>query len=102
MIVVSDSGPLIALSKLSLLSLLHELFAEIVIPMEVWMEVVERGKGKPGSDVVEKAGFSANKKIPDLRKAAGRIRKSLGVVSINRGKDKIWLLRVSPMKAHRS
>jgi predicted nucleic acid-binding protein len=66
MIVVSDSGPLIALSKLSLLSLLHELFAEIVIPMEVWREVVERGKGKPGSDVVEKAGWVNVKEVNDL------------------------------------
>ena len=66
MIVVSDSGPLIALSKLSLLSLLHELFAEIVIPMEVWREVVERGKGKHGSDVVEKAEWVNVKEVNDL------------------------------------
>jgi len=43
MIIVSDSGPLIALSKLNLLFILQEFFDEIVIPKEVWREVVERG-----------------------------------------------------------
>lgn len=55
MIIVSDSGPLIALSKLNLLFILQEFFEEIVIPKEVWREVVERGKGKAGSEVIEKA-----------------------------------------------
>ena len=47
MIVVSDSGPLIALSRLGMLPILQELFGEIVIPEEVRKEVVEKGKGKP-------------------------------------------------------
>ena len=41
MIVVSDSGPLIALSRLGMLPILQELFGEIVIPEEVRKEVVE-------------------------------------------------------------
>ena len=53
MIVVSDSGPLIALSRLGMLHVLQELFGEIVIPEEVRREVVEKGKGKPGSDIIE-------------------------------------------------
>ena len=55
MIIVSNSGPLIALSKLNLLFILQDLFGEIVIPAEVWKEVVERGKGKAGSEAIEKA-----------------------------------------------
>ena len=55
MIIVSYSGPLIALSKLNLLFILQDLFGEIVIPAEVWKEVVERGKGKAGSEAIEKA-----------------------------------------------
>jgi predicted nucleic acid-binding protein len=55
MIIVSDSGPLIALSKLNLLFILQELFGEIFIPAEVWKEVVERGKGKAGSEAIKKA-----------------------------------------------
>jgi len=55
MIIVSNSGPLIALSKLNLLFILQDLFGEIVIPAEVWKEVVERGKGKAGSEAIEEA-----------------------------------------------
>ena len=55
MIIVSNSGPLIALSKLNLLFILQDLFGGIVIPAEVWKEVVERGKGKAGSEAIEKA-----------------------------------------------
>ncbi|WP_246112250.1 hypothetical protein [Thermococcus aciditolerans] len=55
MIVVSDSGPLIALAKVRKLNILNELFGEVIIPRAVWVEVVERGKGKPGSEDVESA-----------------------------------------------
>ncbi|MEA2032194.1 MAG: DUF3368 domain-containing protein [Euryarchaeota archaeon] len=65
MIIVSDSGPLIALSKLNLLFILQELFGEIVIPLEVWKEVVERGKGKAGSEAVEKAKWIKVQEVRD-------------------------------------
>ncbi|BAD84401.1 predicted nucleic acid-binding protein, containing PIN domain [Thermococcus kodakarensis KOD1] len=55
MIVVSDSGPLIALAKIEKLELLRELFGEIVIPRAVWAEVVEKGRGRPGSREVSEA-----------------------------------------------
>ncbi|ADT85041.1 DUF3368 domain-containing protein [Thermococcus barophilus] len=57
MIVVSDSGPLIALAKIGKLNVLMELFGQITIPRAVWIEVVERGKGKPGSDEVKNANW---------------------------------------------
>ena len=66
MIVVSNAGPLIALSKLGLLSVLQDLFGEIIVPEEVWNEVVERGKGKPGSDLIKKAKWIHVKKIEEL------------------------------------
>lgn len=42
--VVSNSSPLIYLSKLGKLELLRKLFREILIPKEVFNEVVSRGK----------------------------------------------------------
>jgi predicted nucleic acid-binding protein len=43
MVVVSNSTPLIALSKIGLFYLLEEYFGEVVIPNEVYEEVVTRG-----------------------------------------------------------
>jgi predicted nucleic acid-binding protein len=57
MIVVSDSGPLIALAKIGKLELLRELFGEIITPRAVWIEVVEKGRGRPGSREVSEAGW---------------------------------------------
>ncbi len=57
MIVVSNSGPLIALAKLGLLFIPKDFFGEVFIPEEVWKEVVERGKGKPGADDVKRSNW---------------------------------------------
>ncbi len=57
---------MITLSRLSLLSTLQELFGEIVIQEEVRREVVERGKGKQGSDIVDKAEWVKVEKVEDL------------------------------------
>ena len=65
MIVVSDSGPLIALAKASLLNLLKELFGEIKVPRAVWVEVVERGRGKPGSEEVARARWIEMRDVSD-------------------------------------
>ncbi len=43
MVVVSNSTPLIALSKIGLFELLKDYFGEIIIPNEVYEEVVTRG-----------------------------------------------------------
>ncbi|MBI5253908.1 MAG: DUF3368 domain-containing protein [Euryarchaeota archaeon] len=65
MIVVSNSGPLIALAKLGLLFILKEFFGEVFVPPEVWNEVVERGKGKPGEEEVRKAKWIKVREIED-------------------------------------
>jgi predicted nucleic acid-binding protein len=55
--VVSNSSPLIYLTKLGKLELLRKVFGEVIIPEEVFKEVVVRGKeeGFPDARVIEKA-----------------------------------------------
>lgn len=52
MIVVSNSSPLIALSIVNSLDLLHALYGTIYIPKAVFHEVVIRGAGRPGATAV--------------------------------------------------
>ncbi len=54
---VSNSTPLIYLAKIGKLDLLKVLFGEILIPKEVWNEVVEKGKslGRKDAYIVENA-----------------------------------------------
>ena len=47
--VICNSTPLIALSSIHKLHLLHDLFGEIIIPEKVYREVVIAGSGKYGS-----------------------------------------------------
>lgn len=44
MIVLSDSGPLIALSKINYLYILNEFFSDIVIPQAVGQKLLKKGK----------------------------------------------------------
>ena len=55
MIVVADSTVLIGLAKLGKLTLLKEIFSKVTIPEEVFREVVERGKDKPGSKLIKES-----------------------------------------------
>jgi uncharacterized protein len=52
--VVSNAGPLIALGKLRRLGLLHQLYGVVLIPPEVYQEVVVNGLrlGAPDADAV--------------------------------------------------
>lgn len=65
MIVVSDSTILIGLVKTGKLDLLKEIFFKVYIPEEVFKEVVERGKGKPGSKVIKEAAWIEVKPVKD-------------------------------------
>jgi len=53
-IVVADSTPLIALSKIDQLSLLPEIFSEIILPEAVYTEVVIAGANRSGSTEKQK------------------------------------------------
>jgi predicted nucleic acid-binding protein len=50
---VSNAGPLIHLAKAGSLSLLKALYGEIIIPLEVKMEVVDKGKERGFSDAIQ-------------------------------------------------
>ncbi len=54
---VSDAGPLIHLAKTGLLDTLRSLYPKIIIPQEVKLEVVDRGKqkGSPDALLIENA-----------------------------------------------
>ncbi len=55
MIVVTDSTVLIGLAKIGKLDLLRKIFSKVYIPQEVFKELVEKGKGKPGPQLVKEA-----------------------------------------------
>lgn len=65
MIVVSDSTILIGLAKIGKLDLLKKIFSRVFIPEEVFKEVVERGKGKPGSNVINESAWIETKPVKD-------------------------------------
>jgi len=54
-LVVSNASSLMNLAIISKLRLLKEFYGEIKIPKAVWKEVVVAGKGKKGTEKVEKA-----------------------------------------------
>ncbi|XOF33920.1 MAG: DUF3368 domain-containing protein [Candidatus Electrothrix sp. YB6] len=54
---VADSGPLVCLARIDQLDLLPGLFAEVLIPPEVWQEVTVRGRHYPGAYKVSQAGW---------------------------------------------
>ncbi|RZN32655.1 MAG: DUF3368 domain-containing protein [Methanosarcinales archaeon] len=53
MVVVCNSTPLIALSRIGKLELLREYFSEVYVPGEVYDEVVTRGEGLSGEKEVK-------------------------------------------------
>lgn len=48
MIVVSDASPLVALSAVGKLDLLHALYGEVIVPAAVYREAVTDAVGQPG------------------------------------------------------
>ena len=55
MITVSNSSPIMNLAAIGRLSLIKLKFGNIMIPGDVWHEVVIDGKGKRGAEDVEKS-----------------------------------------------
>ena len=63
---VADSSVLIALSTVGQVELLPRRFAEgVLVPQAVWQEVVETGKGQPGSEEVASASWVAVRDVRD-------------------------------------
>jgi predicted nucleic acid-binding protein len=55
--VIVNATPLIAFALIERLDLLRALFAEVVVPAEVYNEVVVQGAGKPGAQALARANW---------------------------------------------
>jgi predicted nucleic acid-binding protein len=64
--VVSNSTPVIALSRINELELLHILFGTIIIPTAVYNEVVLEGAGRPGVKEVANAPWVIKMEVKNL------------------------------------
>jgi len=64
--VVSNSTPLIALSRINQLQLLRTLFGTIIIPPSVYDEVVLEGGGRPGVKEVANASWITKIEVQNL------------------------------------
>ena len=65
--VVCDSTVLIGLAKIGNLELLEKIFGEIFVPNAVFVEVVERGKGRAGAREVQDARWIRKRTVKDNR-----------------------------------
>ena len=63
--VVTNSTPLIELSKINRLDLLRDVYGTILIPEEVYVEVVIDGIGKPGAAEVKAAEWIHCQSVAD-------------------------------------
>lgn len=61
--IVSDSGPIIAFSRIGRLDILKCLFGQIVVPMGVYEELVTKGKGRPGSAEVSRSTWIQRREV---------------------------------------
>ena len=72
MIVVADAGPIIHLSQLGHLDLVPALFGRVIVPRRVYDEIVQAGKGLPGSTELQGAPW-VDLDERDLRTAVARL-----------------------------
>ncbi|GJL65800.1 MAG: DUF3368 domain-containing protein [Nitrospirales bacterium] len=77
MILVLDSSSLITLTRINQLSLLQNLADQTLIPSEVYQEVVNSGKDRPGALAVQKANWLIKKTSTDVS-ALNRLGQRLG------------------------
>jgi uncharacterized protein len=83
-IAVSDSSPLIALSRIGCLDLLARLFETVHISAEVYDEVVVAGAKRPGAELVALASWinvTPVQSVADLKKAIEETGLGAGEVS---------------------
>ncbi|MFZ3131894.1 MAG: DUF3368 domain-containing protein [Desulfosporosinus sp.] len=64
--IVSNSTPLIALSRINEFDLLRILFSSIIVPRAVYNEVVLEGTGRPGVNEVANASWIITKDVQNL------------------------------------
>lgn len=73
---VSDSSTLIHLAAVGRLVLLRGFYDQVMVPPAVWKEVVEEGRGRPGTEEVKEAARAGRLKvIPPINEALVRLLK---------------------------
>jgi len=55
--VIVDATPIIALSMINRLEILHELFDEVIVPPAVYQEVAIHGASRPGAADLDNASW---------------------------------------------
>ncbi len=86
MTAISNSTPLIALSKIDHLQLLKDYFGEILIPEEVYDEVVRRGRGLVGAAEVASCTWLVRAQV------ANRLAVDALSISLDRGEAEAIVL----------
>ena len=76
--IVSNATPLIALSRIGRLDLVQDLFQEIMVPPEVYDELVVQGKGRPGADAISAAPWIHRQPVKDSTLVADLRSRGLG------------------------
>ena len=69
--VVSDSSPLIYLTRLGHFTWLEQLFHSVIIPEAVWREIIHDGSRYPEAPEVEKAVTAGWIRVEQFLKQAG-------------------------------
>lgn len=64
--VVSNASPLINLSRIGKIDLLHRLFGNLVIPGSVWNEIVVEGQGLPGAEIVKSSSWISKNEVSNV------------------------------------
>lgn len=64
--IVCNTGPLIALSRIGQIDLLERYFRKICIPKEVYKEVCIKGMGKPGAKEIKQANWIEIREVKDV------------------------------------
>ena len=61
--IISDSGPIIAFSRVGRLDILKRLFCHVIIPDAVYEEFVVMGKGRPGEPEVRQSAWIQRRSV---------------------------------------
>lgn len=88
--IIADSSPLIALTRINQLEILQDLYAEVLVPPAVWEEITLRGIDRPGAYEISKTSW-IKQKIPDIK-----IVESLSILTDRGEAEVIALARVLP------